>query len=162
MRVSVMVPSSPMRSECIGKSSVPNPLRPETVTRSPMWNRFPGPSGGKSVYFEPVWQPARIPVKMIPRTTTQWPIVFRNRPIMIVKSRIKLILGFDVHFSGVCDGSARRCGLGFVIILRVVVVVVVAAVVIVALILRHIDVVQDDADQVAADFFDHLLGTDVH
>ena len=39
---------------------------------------------------------------------------------------------------------------------------VIAAVVVVALVLRHVDVVQHDAHQVAADLLDQLLGADVH
>ena len=39
---------------------------------------------------------------------------------------------------------------------------VIAAVIIITLILRHVDVVQHNAHEIAADFFNHLLGANGH
>ena len=67
-------------------------------------------------------------------------------------ARILPVSGFAVGF--IC------IGLG--IFALGVVIVVIAAVVIIVLVGRHVDVVEDDSEEVAADFFDHLLGADGH
>src|SRR5260370_37535301 len=70
------------------------------------------------------------------------------------------ILLLDVHFGLVRrrPGPANR----LLVLIAGVVVVVIATVVIVALVLRHVDLVKNNADQIAADFLDELLGADVH
>src|SRR5213594_918379 len=80
------------------------------------------------------------------------------------QSQRRLVLGLDFDASflpgrGLAVGFA---GFGFGVFALGVVIVVVAAVVVVVLVGRHVDVVEDDAEEVAADFFDHLLGADGH
>src|SRR5450432_1532236 len=81
--------------------------------------------------------------------------------LIVVKSRKESILLFDSAAVGV-PGIFRGGGFLFFFIAGRIIVVVIAAVIIIAFVLRHIDVVEDDAEEIAADFFDDLLGAEVH
>src|ERR1017187_6481770 len=85
--------------------------------------------------------------------------------------RRRLIFLFDVGFGVGGDGGSGlggdvALGLGLGILFDgaagIIVIVIIAAVVVIAFVLRHVDVVEHHADEVAADFFNHLLGADGH
>src|SRR6266496_3297806 len=81
-----------------------------------------------------------------------------------VTTPLGLVLGLDLD-AGFLSGRGLAVGFtgfGFGVFALGVVIVVVAAVVVVVLVGSHVDVVEDDAEEVAADFFDHLLGADGH
>src|SRR5208283_6248180 len=84
--------------------------------------------------------------------------------LILAKAGAQSILLFDFLPAGVAAGAFfPGFGVLFLLVPRVVIIaVIVAAVVVVAFVLRHIDVVEDDADEVAADLFNHLFGADVH
>src|SRR5437879_1632885 len=71
------------------------------------------------------------------------------------------ILPFDLElgFFTRCRCLARG---GFLVFVLRVVIVVVAAVIIIAFVLGHVDVVEDDSDEVSAYLLDQLLGADIH
>src|ERR1035437_1594678 len=81
--------------------------------------------------------------------------------LILIQSESLSILLFDVQFSLIFRCGARPRD-RFRLFAAVIVIVVIPAVIVIALILRHVDVIQHDAYQVAADFLDQLLGADVH
>src|SRR5437016_4943744 len=101
---------------------------------------LPASSADISAYLCPVWQPLNKATKTTPKATTQWFAVFLNCSIMI------LILRFNAVALRGFSRASRRTGSHrlTVRVLRVIIIVVVAAIVIVTLVLRHIDVVQND------------------
>src|ERR1051325_7739752 len=182
---SVIVPSSLIRSSCgnIVVSGVPEKT---TLTVSPTWKR-----NSRSRPFTLVSPVAPVAAGVVAATgwsasleaktgsslaqplnnhaastrpqptNSPRPENFRSNFIRVSFSDSPSVFSFDFRLALVAGGlvgAGRRLHL----LVLGIVVVVVAAVVIVALVLGHVDVVEDDADQVATDLFDELFGADVH
>src|SRR5438045_1848199 len=83
-----------------------------------------------------------------------------HRPNNLLRFIIATSIGSNSSFLFrlITGGGSGR----LLLVVARVVIVIITAVVVIAFVLRHVDVVQHDADQIAADFLDQLLGANVH
>src|SRR6266567_5616876 len=108
-----------------------------------------------------VWQPASKRTAKSPAQSVPHPPHWLRTMIIGPGEFSRSILLFDVQFCLVAGPGFGASGRVLVLVAGVVLVVI-AAIVVVTLVLRHVDVVQDDANEIAADFLNQLLGADVH
>src|ERR1700690_899309 len=96
-------------------------------------------------------QPAKAPKPAISGATDSKTV---SLTVMLAKLAAQSILLFDPDLAWVVRGTPPGRDFRFVFVARIVVII--------ALVLRHGNVIEDDAHQVAAGFFNQLFGANIH